>query len=391
MNLILIINITPGDSPTDRGRIAIKEKSTMSKQQSASLFLWPPSSPVPKATLSLTVVVAALALPAVGCGSDTSGSPEAQAQATVKAYIVAEIGKLLTASKAIHDAAPAPDADGWNDTADASAVTNMKTRWKAARIAYEHVEGAIAVLFPDLDMSTDERYDGFLESGPDDNLFDGEGVTGIHAIERVLWAGKAPASVVTFESSLTGYKAAAFPATVAEATAFRDGLTMRLVTDVTSMQTMFAPLTLPTNAAFRGVIGSLGEQIEKIDLAAMGQEESRYAQHTLADMRANLEGGRTTYTAFQGWVKATGNGAALDADILAGFDRVNALYTAVSGEALPAVPVGFDPDAPTTAQLATPYGTIWTGLKTESDGTAPASLVSKMTAVADALGIPQLQ
>jgi iron uptake system component EfeO len=360
----------------------IKEKSTMSKPVSAFLS--------PTQTLSLTVAGSLLALSAAGCGSDTSGSQESQAQAAVKSYITAEIGKLVTASKAIHDGAPAPDADGWNDTADAAAVTSMKTQWKAARIAYEHVEGAIAVLFPDLDASTDERYDGFIETAPDNNLFDGEGVTGIHAIERVLWAGKAPASVVTFESDLTGYKAAAFPASMAEATAFRDGLSMRLVTDVQSMQTMFASATLDTPAAFRGVIGSLGEQIEKMDLAAEGQEESRYAQHTLADMRANLDGGKTTYNAFRNWVKTTANGAQLDTDILAGFDRVNALYTAVSGEALPPVPAGFDPAAPTPTQLATPYGMIWDGLSTESDGTVPASLVSKMTAAADALGIAQL-
>jgi len=346
--------------------------------------------PLPRPALSLCVCLLAGAL-AAGCGTDTSGSPEAQAQATVKAYITAEIGHLVTAASALRAAAPAPDADGWNDSADAAAVDAMQTQWRAARIAYEHVEGAIAVLFPGLDASTDERYDGFLDANePDTNLFDGQNVTGIHAIERILWAGKAPASVVAFESTLAGYKAAAFPSNMNEATDFRDGLAARLVTDVQSMQTMFAPLTLDTAAAFRGVIGSLGEQIEKIDLAADGQEESRYAQHTLADMRANLDGGKTTYDAFRNWVRSTASGSSLDPDILAGFDRVNALYTGISGDALPAVPAGFNPDAPTAAQLATPYGMIFAGLSEESDGTKPGSLVSKMSAAADALGIPQL-
>lgn len=336
--------------------------------------------------------LAGLPLAAVtgGCGSDTSGSPESQAQATVKSYITAEIGKLVSSSIALRAAAPAPDTDGWNAQTDAAAITAMQAQWKSARIAYEHVEGAIAVLFPDLDASTDERYDGFLESGPDDNLFDGEGVTGIHAVERILWTGHHPAPVVAFEMTLAGYRAAAFPGNLAEATAFRDGLATRLVTDVQSMQSMFEPLTLDTRAAFRGVIGSLGEQIEKIDLAAEGKEESRYAQHTLADMRANLDGGKTTYNGFRNWVKSTSGGAALDTDILAGFARVTALYAGVSGEALPAVPDGFDPDAPTAAQLATPYGRIFGGLSEESDGTKPASLVSKMSDAADKLGIPPL-
>jgi iron uptake system component EfeO len=342
-------------------------------------------------TLTLTVAVTLLALTTtIGCGSDTSGSPEAQAQATVKAYITTEIGHLVTASTALRAAAPTPDADGWNDQADGTAVTAMETQWKAARIAYEHVEGAIAVLFPNLDVSTDERYDGFLESGSDDNLFDGQGVTGIHAIERILWAGQAPAAVVAKEMTLTGYQPASFPSNLAQATAFRDGLATRLVTDTQSMQQMFAPLTLDTAAAFRGVIGSLGEQIEKVDLAAAGLEESRYAQHTLADMRANLEGGKVTYNGFRGWVKGTSGGPALDTDIQAGFERVGALYAAVTGDALPAVPADFNADSPTAAQLATPYGMIFTGLKVESDPTNPGSLVAKMTDAADKLGIPQL-
>src|SRR5882724_2343607 len=104
---------------------------------------YPVATLFPVATLSLALATIVLAA-APGCGSDTSGStPEAQAQTAVKSYVTAEIGKLLTASQAIHDGAPTPDADGWNDTADATAVTSMKAQWKAARIAYEHVEGAI--------------------------------------------------------------------------------------------------------------------------------------------------------------------------------------------------------------------------------------------------------
>jgi iron uptake system component EfeO len=327
----------------------------------------------------------------LGCGTDKSGSQEAQAQSTVKTYIVGEIGNWVNASVALRAAAPTPDADGWNDTADAAAVTMMKTQWAATRVAYEKIEGAIAVLFPDYDVSTDERYDGFLaDGGPDSDLFDGMGVTGVHAIERILWTGHAPADVVAFESTLAGYTPAASPANLAQATEFRDGLATRLVTDTQAVQAMFAPLTLDTAAAFRGVIGSLGEQIEKITLAAEGEDESRYGQHTLADMRANLDGGKNTYNAFRDWVRSESGGVALDADILAGFDRVSALYSAVSGDALPAVPAGFNLDAPTAAQLTTPYGMIFAGLSTESDGTNPNSLVSKMNAAADLIGIPQL-
>ncbi len=344
-----------------------------------------------KALAPLGVLLIALAPATIGCGTDKSGSRESQAQTAVKSQISAQLGNLVNASIALRTAAPAPDADGWNDQADAAAVNAMKIQWAAARSAYEQVEGAIAVLFPDYDVSTDERYDGFLgDTGPDADLFDGTGVTGIHAIERILWAGHAPAAVVAFESTLDGYVAASFPTNMTQATAFRDGLATRLVTDVQAVQTMFMPLTLDTAAAFRGVIGSLGEQIEKITLAADGQDESRYAQHTLADMRANLMGGKNTYNAFRDWVRGESGGAALDTDILAGFDRVAALYAEVSGDALPAVPAGFNPETPTADQLATPYGKIFAGLSTESNADDPDSLVSKMSAAADLLGIPQL-
>jgi iron uptake system component EfeO len=332
-----------------------------------------------------------LSLATIGCGTDKSGSQESQAQAAVKSQITAQLTNLVNASVALRAAAPAPDADGWNDQTDATAVNAMKTQWAAARSSYEQIEGAIAVLFPDYDVSTDERYDGFLgDTGPDNDLFDGMGVTGIHAIERILWAGHAPADVVTFEAGLTGYVAASFPTNMTQATELRDGLATRLVTDVQAVQTMFAPLTLDTAAAFRGVIGSLGEQIEKIELAADGEDESRYAQHTLADMRNNLTGGKNTYDAFRDWVRSESGGAALDADILAGFDRVSALYAGVTGDALPPVPASFNPESPTADQLATPYGRIFGGLKTESAADDPNSLVSKMSAAADLLGIPQL-
>jgi iron uptake system component EfeO len=344
-----------------------------------------------KARAPLGMLLIALAPATIGCGSDKSGSPEEQAQAAVKAQITAQLANLVNASVTLRAAAPAPDAGGWNDQTDAAAVNAMKTQWAAARSAYEQIEGAIAVLFPDYDASTDERYDGFLsDTGPDDDLFDGTGVTGIHALERILWAGHAPADVVAFEAALPGYVAASFPSNLTQATEFRDGLATRLVTDVQAVQTMFAPLTLDTAAAFRGVIGSLGEQIEKIELAADGEDESRYAQHTLADMRANLAGGKNTYNAFRDWVRGEAGGLALDADILAGFDRVSALYSQVNGDALPPVPAGFDKDAPTAEQLATPYGKIFAGLSTESAAGDPDSLVSKMSAAADLLGIPQL-
>lgn len=313
----------------------------------------------------------------VACKKDDA---EADAILAVKDEVTAELGHLQDASTSLQETAP--DLAGWA----AGDVDASRAAWKDARVAYERVEGAIAVLFPDLDASTDERYDGFIAEAPDANLFDGEGVTGVHAIERILWADEHPAWVVTFESALTGYAPAAFPATEQEAADYRDGLVQRLVDDVDTMAADFEPLALDAAAAYEGVVGSMAEQVEKVSLAATGEDESRYAQHTLADMRANLEGGRAIYAAFSPWIADEG-GEDVDAEVLAGFDRVTAAYDGLTGDAIPAVPATWNPDAPSEADLATDYGQLWTLLSAEADPAVEGSLVERMVAAAAVVGI----
>ncbi|MCB9596776.1 MAG: EfeM/EfeO family lipoprotein [Sandaracinaceae bacterium] len=320
------------------------------------------------------------------CAAD----PETTATLAVKDSIDAELTELHAAVVELREAAPEPDADGWNPTDDRPALEAMRAAWLRARVAYEHIEGAIAVLFPHIDQSTDQRYDAFIEVAGDTNLFDRTGVTGMHAVERILWAGEHPAEVVAFESALTGYQEARTPSNEAEARAFRDELLQRLIEDVTTMRDQFAPLALDPAAAFRGVVGSMQEQFEKVRLAATGEDESRYSQLTLADMRANLAGGRTIYGSFAEWVRSVDGGAERDARIAAGFDRVAAAYAAVPGDSLPPVPEGWNPDAPDPSQLATPYGQLWQLLSTEADPATEGSLVAAMNDAADSIGIPTL-
>ncbi|MCB9663960.1 MAG: EfeM/EfeO family lipoprotein [Alphaproteobacteria bacterium] len=317
------------------------------------------------------------------CGA----SPETDAILAAKAVVGGGVDDLVDAAEALQAAAPTPDDDGWSASADAAALDAMRAAWKDARTAYERVEGAIAELFPDLDASTDERYDGFLAEGADPDLFDGEGVTGVHAIERILWADAIPAEVEAFESTLTGYVAAAFPADATQAGSFRDGLVQRLVDDTHAMRDAFEPLALDAAAAYGGVVGSMAEQTEKIALGATGEAESRYARHTLADMRANLAGGLDIYEAFSPWILSTPDGDALDGAVRDGFARVAAAYDALPGDALPEVPATWSPDDPTEADLATPYGTLWTLLLTESDPGAEGSLVAAMVAAGAAIGV----
>lgn len=339
-------------------------------------------------------IAASLALAAAGCESDNQqiikdASNEEKAILAVKSIIQGHLDNLYEAAKALEAAAPEADADGWSATADAAAVNAMKEQWKKARLAYESVEGAIAVVFPDLDVSTDARYDHFIEVAPDDNLFDDTGVTGVHGIERILWSDSIPAPVVSFESGLANYKAAAFPANEQEAKDFKTKLCARFTADAKAMAEGFKPKALDATAAYRGVIGSLEEQIEKVNKAATGEEESRYAQFTLGDMKQNVAAGRATYGAFQAWVLDKG-GAEIDAGIVAGFQRLDDAYAALQGDALPPVPDGWSSENPTKDHLATPFGQLFAKIKAEADAAAAGSLVSEMLESADLLGIDPL-
>jgi iron uptake system component EfeO len=193
---------------------------------------------------------------------------------------------------------------------------------------------------------------------------------------------------VTFEMGLPNYKAAAFPKTMQEADDFKNKLCARLVADLNMMKSMFAPANLDPASAYRGVIGSVAEQIEKITKAETGEEESRYANLTLADMRFNIEGGVATHKAFEPWLLSIPGGAALNAKITAGFKRLSdALGT---GNQLPALPATWMAANPSPADLMTPFGLLYSIVQKEADDKDPESLVTAMNAAAAAMGIKQL-
>jgi iron uptake system component EfeO len=320
------------------------------------------------------------------CGGDDGVDFESRATLDVKHYVNEQLAQLATAAEAIEQAAPAADDDGWNAKADSAALDDMRAAWDKARNAYERVEGSIAVLFDGLDVSTDARYDAFVEEAPDADLFDDEGVVGMHAIERILWAQSHPERVVKFESTLPGYKAAAFPATHDEADAFKNKLCARLSRETRSMRDQFVTVALEPGTAFRGMIGSMREQSEKTTKAASGEDESRYAQRTLDDMRENLAGARAVFEAFRPWIDSSSS-ATTSRDIVAEFKQVSDAYSAVDGPALPEVPAKFNPDKPTEAELQTPYGQLWKLLNEKTDPEDKDSLISKMGAAADRMGI----
>jgi iron uptake system component EfeO len=335
-----------------------------------------------------------LSLPLLACRNAPSAD-YAQRKAVseaMKRVLDDQVEVWLGASRELQDAAPLPQGRGWDASADASAISAMKHAWHRARTAYERIEGALAPLFPESDLATDARYDDYLAnigSEGDRTPFDAEGVIGMHAIERILWADQVPADVRAFESGLPGYRPAAFPASEAEARAFKQQLAARLVQDVQKLRAELAPLELDSAFAFQGLIDLAAEQVEKVDRAATGQEESRYAQATLKDLRANRQGCLDAYRVFRPALLARPNGAALDRDVLAAFARLERVY-AIPGDAIPRPPASWTRLAPTAEQLRTPFGNMFSAVRRESDDKRPQSLRAELFAVAEALQLPSV-
>lgn len=339
-----------------------------------------------------------MAATAVGCGSSGDTSQEDEIASAMKSSMKGDLESLHNAALALQTAAPTPAGRGWSATEDAAAIAAMKTAWVNARTAYEHVEGATAPVFPDIDIAIDERYDGFLSelgAAGDANLFDDEGVTGMHAIERIIYAPTIPTTVVAFEASLPGYQPAQFPQTEAQATAFKTSLCAKLVDDTAMLLDQWTNARhLDVSTAFQGLIGLMNEQQEKVNNAADGAEESRYSQRTMADLRANLAGTTAIYGLFRGWLKskpaANGgpSGTEVDASITAGFSSLQTTYGTVSGDAIPTPPATWSAEEPVAADLATPFGTLYVTIHEAVDPATPGSIVDNMDQGAMLLGIP---
>jgi iron uptake system component EfeO len=345
-----------------------------------------------RCSIALTLALAVTAALG-GCGADNVDLEfRDQVVADMHDSVGADIAALGQAARELQAAAPTPTGRGWDATQDAAAITAMKAAWKRCRIAYEHFEGATAPIFPDLDYVLDARYDDFLaELGDagDPTPFDATGATGMHAIERILYADAIPAAVVKFESTLPGYRAAAFPATEADAAQFKHGLAQKLIDDADKLQAQWTPAQIDIGAAFQGLVSLMNEQKEKVNKAATGEEESRYAQTTLFDLRENLEGTRKVYELFRGWISNKDGGHDADTKIEAGFDGLAALYAADPGDALPPTPPDWSSDAPTAANLATPFGVLWKSVHTAVDPHAEGSVVFEMNRTAELLGFPE--
>jgi iron uptake system component EfeO len=334
-------------------------------------------------------VIASLA----ACGDGDSAKTDAQFKAEVVApmrdSIGADLADLIAAARDLQRASP---SRAWSADADAAAIAAMREAWKRTRIAYEHVEGATAPMFGGLEATLDARYDEYLAGlgvAGDQDLFDATGVIGMHGIERILFAPEIRPQVIAFESTLPGYRAASYPATDDEAIAFKTLLVQKLIDDAGSLRTRWQIATIDIGAAYQGLVALMNEQQAKLDLAATGEEESRYANLTVFDLRTNLEGTQKVYELFRAWIQSKPIGADADAMIQARFTTLSSLYGRTSGDALPPVPDDWNRTNPTPANLATPFGMLWKTVRDSVDPAGDGSVVFEMNRIAVLLGFPE--
>jgi iron uptake system component EfeO len=338
----------------------------------------------------LAASLVALSLLAGSCAASEE-TLEHEAVTQMHASVSEDLASLVAATKKLQSVSPTPAGRGWDPTLDAAAIADMKAAWIEARVAYEHVEGALAPLFPDLDRSLDARYDDFLEGGvADEDAFDDRGVTGLHAAERIIFSDVTPASVVALEKTLAGYRPARFPSTEAEAREMKDVLLAKIVSDAEELQADWQPARIDLAGAYTGLVDLMSEQREKVNKAGNQEEESRYSQRTLADVRANLAGTRKAYEAFRPWLRKGRDGVdgeAIDRRILAGFDALGRVYDSVEGDAFPPPPPTWSAEAPSEEDLETPFGKLYTAVDRAVDPSREGSIVSSMDQAGRALGL----
>ena len=181
-----------------------------------------------------------------GSSNSSSTPTDAQFAATITQgmhdSMQTDLQNLVTATTQLQVAAP---DHPWDDTDPAYAA--MQTAWIAARHAYEHIEGATAPEFPQVDLSIDGRVEDFgpapgsgaLTAASD--MFGDQGMTGLHAIERIMYVATTPASVVAYETGLGYVPPQAFPTTQTEADEFKNKLCAKAVTDAQFLLTFWTP------------------------------------------------------------------------------------------------------------------------------------------------------
>src|ERR1019366_6606336 len=350
-----------------------------------------------KCALGVTMTPVMGAVTACSSSSGAASAPKTDAQFQQEAThgmhdsLQTDLKALVKAATDMQAAAP---DHPWDETDPAVPV--MEAAWIAARHAYEHVEGATAPVFPDIDISIDGRVEDFsMGAGTGalnatSDMFSDQGMTGLHAVERILYASVTPASVVAYETGLGYVPPQSYPKTQQDADDFKNKLCAKIITDATDLLNGWTPAMIDIGSAFSGLTSLMNEQKEKVTKAGLDQEESRYSQRTMDDLRQNLAGTTIIYAVFSPWIKSKAGGSDVDAKVNASFVGLKSVYdsAAYAGDAFPKPPADWSDVTPSAADLMTPFGQLYTAADSAVDATKADSTVSEMNDAAALCGLP---
>ncbi len=351
----------------------------------------------------LALLVVTLLPVLVACSSDPEPKPKPAPDAkkavalAVRDAIVASLADTKRAATDLATLAPTPAGRGWNAKDDAQAVAAMRDAWRRMRASFALYSAATGVLFPDTLRSLDVSYDQALGGG-DPDPFDDRGVIGMHAVERILFADVIPAQVTDFEKTLPSYAPASFPTNDKQAADFKTKLCAKMVADVTSLADEWASVDLDFGGAYLLIVTLLQAQRLEMDDALVKKEESRYAQTSLAELRANLDGTQRAYGLFKPLlVEKTSadpkqDGIAKSKTVEAAFGGLAAVYAGAPGDALPPLPPKLAATGMLKAdELDTPFGKVYRGVLAAADRSSDGSLADELNDMIEILGFPELR
>lgn len=344
--------------------------------------------------LLLPIALGLTACPPAPPGEDPKDDDDddgvAVAEAAAKAFIGGELSLLGNSAAALQSFAVDADDNGWNVDNNRASVFTMRQQWKNARLGYERVEGVVGVLFPELDVALDQRHEDAIAVAADDNVFDDVGFTGLHAVGRVLFVDELAPAVLTFEQSAgdaftpSRYSPPAFPANLTESGDFKTKQTQKLLDDSAALVATLDSADVTLDDVMAGIRASVQQQRVYVDVGADGEDESRYAENTMIDLRAQLQGAIALFDILDP-VFVAKDEAAISEEIHAGLARLQVAFDAVSGDALPPVPATWDATAPSAADLVSAFGALFVVVDAEADGTTETSLASALTRAASLL------
>lgn len=295
-------------------------------------------------------------------------NPKLQAQAALKAQVATQLVVLHQQAVALYAAAPTPGPNGWNATTASSQLQSMKDIWRQARDAYERNENTLEDIFPDIDHDINGRYeDAIAQSGVVTDLFSGDQFSGMHAIERILWSNSVSTEALQFESTLPGYQPPSFPSNQQESSEFVTGLLARFESDTQNQIERWAAGSESTGVALDRLTDSAGVPSVFLYLDATQQQEDRYSQETLADMRANIIGAQACFDTFSIWLNAKG-WPDLQASVDADYQTELTVADKFPGMQVPPAPEGWNGADPTPLDLRTPYGQLYTAMNAPNLG-----------------------